>query len=307
MSPLPSLRARAAIPAAVTALMLAPLTVAAQPAGPRPVIDHAPRRVHLQGSATISGHLENGAPGDEVALQRRPPFETWRTVRVKSVNARSKVSFRVRRLRTTAAYRFEWADAATGTARRSDTVRVRVIPRLSLRVVPNDVFAGRRVRLVGGLYPKAEGERRVRLERRVRGHWSPIARPSLSSGHFKAGWRPRRVGRVVLRATFAGDARNTARRAVRAVRVYKRDLATWYGPGFYGNRTACGRRLRTETLGVAHRTLPCGTDVNILYRGRTITVPVIDRGPYSSANWDLTQETAERLRFSGRDTIGVTR
>jgi rare lipoprotein A len=280
---------------------------AAQPAGPRPVIDHAPRRAHLHRSATISGHLEDGAPGDEVALQRRPPFESWRTIRVKSVGARSKVSFRVRRLRTTAAYRFEWADEATGTARHSDVVRVRVIPKLSLRVAPNDVFAGRRVRLVGGLYPKAGGDRRVRLERRVRGHWKPIARPPLASGHFSTGWRPRRVGRVVLRATFRGDARNTVKRAVRTVRVYRRDLATWYGPGFYGNRTACGRRLGTETLGVAHRTLECGTEVSILYRGRTITVPVIDRGPYSSADWDLTQETAERLRFSGRDTIGVTR
>ena len=43
----------------------------------------------------------------------------------------------------------------------------------------------------------------------------------------------------------------------------------------------------------------------ILYQGRTITVPVIDRGPYGSADWDLTEETADRLRFEGTDTIGV--
>ncbi len=73
----------------------------------------------------------------------------------------------------------------------------------------------------------------------------------------------------------------------------------------YRNRTACGRRLTRDTLGVAHRKLPCGTKVNIRYRGRTIAVPVIDRGPYSSANWDLTSRTARRLDFSGRGTIGV--
>ena len=43
----------------------------------------------------------------------------------------------------------------------------------------------------------------------------------------------------------------------------------------------------------------------MLYQGRTIVVKVIDRGPYSHADWDLTQETAERLGFTGTDTIGV--
>src|SRR5262245_38422346 len=37
--------------------------------------------------------------------------------------------------------------------------------------------------------------------------------------------------------------------------------ATWYGPGLYGNGTACGQTLWPGTIGVAHRTLPCGTTV----------------------------------------------
>ena len=57
-------------------------------------------------------------------------------------------------------------------------------------------------------------------------------------------------------------------------------LASWYGPGFYGNRTACGQVFTPEILGVAHLTLPCGTLVTLVYGGRSITVPVIDRGPY---------------------------
>src|SRR5947208_2000480 len=57
-------------------------------------------------------------------------------------------------------------------------------------------------------------------------------------------------------------------------------LATWFGPGFYGQRTACGQTLTPAVVGVANRTLPCGTLVRFGYKGRTATVPVIDRGPY---------------------------
>ena len=57
-------------------------------------------------------------------------------------------------------------------------------------------------------------------------------------------------------------------------------LASWYGPGFYGNRTACGQTYTPELLGVAHPALPCGTLIVLTYGGRSITVPVIDRGPY---------------------------
>ncbi len=65
---------------------------------------------------------------------------------------------------------------------------------------------------------------------------------------------------------------------------------SWYGPGFYGKRTACGLAYTTELLGVAHRTLPCGTLVSFRNpkNGRVETVPVIDRGPYvDGRKWDL--------------------
>ncbi|HEX6117305.1 MAG TPA: hypothetical protein VFY99_09400 [Solirubrobacterales bacterium] len=56
-----------------------------------------------------------------------------------------------------------------------------------------------------------------------------------------------------------------------------RALATWYGPGLWGNETACGQTLRHKTVGVAHRRLPCGTEVTIVYKGATLTTEVIDR------------------------------
>jgi rare lipoprotein A len=78
--------------------------------------------------------------------------------------------------------------------------------------------------------------------------------------------------------------------------IYERAKATWYGPGFYGNRLACGGRLGHRTLGVAHKSLPCGTKVALKYRGRKVVVPVIDRGPYArGVSYDLTEATARKL------------
>lgn len=80
--------------------------------------------------------------------------------------------------------------------------------------------------------------------------------------------------------------------------------ATWYGPGLYGNRTACGQVLRAETIGVAHRSLPCGTPVKFSYRGRQIVTRVIDRGPYANGySWDLTNGARKALGFEGSDRI----
>jgi rare lipoprotein A (peptidoglycan hydrolase) len=80
--------------------------------------------------------------------------------------------------------------------------------------------------------------------------------------------------------------------------VYK--AATWYGPGFWGKSTACGTVLTPTTLGVAHRKLPCGTQVTFSYGARTVTATVIDRGPFHKGYaWDLTKKTAKRVGFLG--------
>lgn len=85
-------------------------------------------------------------------------------------------------------------------------------------------------------------------------------------------------------------------------------LATWYGPGLWGNRTACGQTLERDTVGVAHRTLPCGSRVVLRYRGRYLRTRVIDRGPYASgAKWDLTQRAARLVGFESTDEIRVAK
>jgi rare lipoprotein A (peptidoglycan hydrolase) len=72
----------------------------------------------------------------------------------------------------------------------------------------------------------------------------------------------------------------------------------------YGHRDACGTILRADGLGVAHKTLPCGTEVIFVYHGRAIKVPVQDRGPYiPGREWDLSGAAAEALHFPGLGTV----
>jgi rare lipoprotein A len=77
-------------------------------------------------------------------------------------------------------------------------------------------------------------------------------------------------------------------------------LASWYGPGFYGNRTACGQIYTPQIAGVAHRTLPCGTVLTLEYGGRSVTVTVIDRGPYIAGR-TLDLSNATRLALACPD------
>lgn len=89
----------------------------------------------------------------------------------------------------------------------------------------------------------------------------------------------------------------TARKLVGSLRS---SGASWYGPGFYGNRTACGQVLRPGTVGVAHKKLPCGSKVLIGYHGRYLMTRVIDRGPYvKGRSWDLTNAARKALKFDG--------
>lgn len=85
---------------------------------------------------------------------------------------------------------------------------------------------------------------------------------------------------------------------------------SWYGPGLYGNTTACGQRYTKHIVGVAHRTLPCGTLVQLSWHGMTVVAPVIDRGPYGQASnvFDLSRALAcEKLRLQGETNGCFTR
>jgi rare lipoprotein A len=115
-----------------------------------------------------------------------------------------------------------------------------------------------------------------------------------------------------VRAVLASDEASTsqagaARSSVpRKVTVYRPTRASWYGPGFYGRRTACGIRLTRRTQGVAHRRLPCGTRVAVTMGGRSTVVRVIDRGPFvRGVHWDLTYASAQRIGLEYTREIGA--
>jgi len=72
----------------------------------------------------------------------------------------------------------------------------------------------------------------------------------------------------------------------------------------YGLGLACGGLLGVNQIGVAHKTAPCGTLIDFTYNGRTLQVPVVDRGPYiAGREWDLTGATARALGFPGLGSI----
>jgi rare lipoprotein A (peptidoglycan hydrolase) len=81
-------------------------------------------------------------------------------------------------------------------------------------------------------------------------------------------------------------------------------LAGSSGPAAYGRRTACGGVLNTDTVGVAHPTLPCGARIFVTYRGVTVLTQVVDRGPYAPGRqFDLTDALARKLGLQGVQQI----
>ncbi len=178
------------------------------------------------------------------------------------------------------------------------------------------VRAGNRLHVRGTL-THGEAGRQVTVQRRLAdGSWrSTVTAVTTSGGAFDTIWKTSRAGRFVLRAipTPPGDTTTARSASVDAtgeteVTVYREAVATYFGPGFFGNKTACGQTLRRSTQGVAHRTLPCGTIVDLYYKGRTVSVPVIDRGPFrKGTTWDLTAATAQTLRMTETARIGALR
>jgi len=165
-----------------------------------------------------------------------------------------------------------------------------------------------------GTAPQRDAGDVLEIERsgpRTRWAWEPTVQATVApDGSFGAVWQTNHIGRFSIRAVLvpAGGAAasSSAGGPTMMVTVYRPSIATLYGPGFWGRKTACGVQLRRSTIGVANRTLPCGTPVAVYYQGRTMVVPVIDRGPYAyGADWDLTMATARSLALTTTATIGA--
>jgi rare lipoprotein A len=169
-----------------------------------------------------------------------------------------------------------------------------------------DVLDGRRVSVTGTLSPGLSG-RTVTLQTVGRHGWSTVAHTlTQAKGRFRLRYIPRETGSRRVRLSFAGDgAELAAHRRLGRLNVYRLAEASWYGGG---GGLACGGSLTNATMGVANKTLPCGTLVTLRYNGRSIRVPVIDRGPYvAGREFDLTQATKQALGFGDTGQLWSTR
>ena len=165
------------------------------------------------------------------------------------------------------------------------------------------VRSGQSVVVTGAARPGTSGAV-ASLQIRREGRWRTLARDRTgATGRYVLRDRVQRPMSVPARVQVG-----TARRHVGRLNVYRTAYASWYGPGLYGNHLGCGGRLSPDRLGVAHRTLPCGSKVTLRRGTRTVRVRVIDRGPYvAGREYDLTEATARRLGFHGHGSILTTR
>jgi peptidoglycan lytic transglycosylase len=177
---------------------------------------------------------------------------------------------------------------------------------LSIRRADLNVLDGRPATIAGRLTP-ALADRVISLQMRTHRGWKTLASTHTGArGRYRLRYTPHRLASELVRVRFAGDAqdRGSHRRAGR-LNVYRLAGASWYGGG---GSLACGGWLTSATVGVANKTLPCGTLVTLRYGGRTVRVPVIDRGPYvEGREFDLTEATKQALGFAGTGEVWATR
>jgi rare lipoprotein A len=181
---------------------------------------------------------------------------------------------------------------------------------LSVRRTDLNVLAGQVATIAGtleALRPASRlADRMVALQVRGRHGWLTLAGTHTGRrGRYRLRYRPESIGSEAVRVRFAGDVEDRgARRALGRLNVYRLAGASWYGGG---GSLACGGWLTSSTLGVANKTLPCGTLVTLRYGGRTVRVPVIDRGPYvAGREYDLTEATKRALGFEGAGEVWAT-
>jgi len=173
---------------------------------------------------------------------------------------------------------------------------------VGLKLSERHVRSGERVKVSGTVVPG--GQHPVVIEANGR----RVAKTtSGTQGEFHAALHAGGPGvyKVVARVT---DAPAPVSSAPKRLNAYRAVQASYYGPGLYGGHLACGGTLTPSTQGVANKTLPCGTEVTLHHGNNTVTVPVVDRGPYSgNREYDLTTATKRKLGFGSTGVVLSTK
>ncbi len=177
--------------------------------------------------------------------------------------------------------------------------------KLKVKRTQLDVLSGQRTSIAGALAPALPGAS-VDLQALTRRGWRTVAHTHTGAqGRYRLYYRPPANASELVRVYFPGDAlHRLAHRRVGHLGVYHLAEASWYGGG---GTLACGGQLTSSTLGVANKTLPCGTLVKLRYNGRSVRVPVIDRGPFvPGREFDLTEATKAALGFGDTGEVWVS-
>jgi rare lipoprotein A len=293
-----------------TALTIGYTTAGAAPQE-RAVIDPAKHAVRYGDRVNLRGRFPGASNATVAVAHRSAGRKSFRNVATRRTDERGRWTARVKprgtgmwRARLTSVPRkveaqddpLAPAPAAVDPETRAKRVKVRSITRVD---APNHAVAGHGVRIDGRVRPG--GKRRVLVT--VGG--KDITTRTDRRGRFDVNWQAGSTGTRKVKARARGN-REAAWSGDRAgkLTVYRKAYASWYGPGLYGNRTACGQTLSPGMLGVAHKSMPCGTKLKLRHDGNTVRVRVIDRGPYvGGREFDLTEATRSRLGFGSTGTI----
>jgi hypothetical protein len=319
------LRRRSALPRAVLAVAMlavpvlgAGLAYAASPqASPSRSnssiqIDVRQQRIPYGQALTVSGRVPWSARGHTVVLDfQRAGSSDWQPIASTQVRDHAHFWFhkqvqRSGRVKVTG----EWPAQATSsdqagvtsTSASSDSRRVTVVAWLRLGHHESNDYGDHVITVPGRLQPGGR-PRRVQLEVLSDGHWHTGAVAQTGrQGRFELRFTPHSRWER-LRVRFGGDRSNAGTRVeAGTVTVFSQAVASWY---YDAGSTACGYHAY---YGVANLSLPCGTKVKLTYHGRTVNATVDDRGPYiAGRTWDLNQNTAGALGFSGVDTVWASR
>lgn len=184
--------------------------------------------------------------------------------------------------------------------------------RLHMRSMRLNVLAGTSMSATGSLRPRLGGAKIV-LQLRSGRRWVTVAHTRTGArGRFRLRYRPHHTGSWLVRVGYVGgpgmppgEGGPRMRRRLGVLNAFRAADASWYGGG---GGLACGGQLTSATMGVANKTLPCGTWLTLRYGSHNVRVQVVDRGPYvAGREFDLTEATKRALGFEGVGVVWATR
>lgn len=303
-------RALAAALLPFTALSIGLGQASGAPAEQRKATVSAPGSVRIGDAATLRGEFP-GAGNAQVSIRHRQAGESnFKRAGTTRTGGAGRWKARVKPRRS-GVWRAELVsqpqedplsdERAPDSTSDPKVIRVQSITRV--QPAKRDVVAGQKFEIRGRVFPEGQRQVVVTLEGK-----SKRTRTN-KGGRYEVDWKVPYAGDYKVKAKAKGNRDATGSKdSGGKLTAYRYALASWYGPGLYGNRTACGQTLSPSTRGVAHKSLPCGTKLSIRYGSKEVDVRVIDRGPYvGDREFDLTQATKNDLGFGSTGQILVNR